>query len=115
MAQQWSFGRKLAAGFGIAVAFTALNGFISVQAMHEVVSAKDAVIDRDARVLIDAAELNAAVEAHVAAFRGFLLTRESRYVDMSGTYQAQVTELFRKLRAHMLEARDDIPALETEY
>ena len=35
MARQWSFGNKLAAGFGIAVAFTALNGFISVKAMQD--------------------------------------------------------------------------------
>lgn len=115
MAQPWSFGRKLAAGFGIALAFTGVNGLMSVQAMREVVAAKDAVIDHEAGALVDAAELDAAIELQVGALGGYLLTRESRYVDTSLQAQSQALELLRQLRAHSPEAQSDLDAMETAY
>jgi methyl-accepting chemotaxis protein len=115
MADQWSFGRKLAAGFGIAVAFTALNGIISVRAMQDVVAAKDAVIDRDARALIEAAELETEFESQVSAVRGYLLTTESRYTDTIVQSKLKVAELLRKLKARLPDQQADIDAIGTAH
>jgi methyl-accepting chemotaxis protein len=115
MVEQWSFGRKLAAGFGIAVAFTALNGFISVQAMSEVVEAKDLVIDREARAIVEAAELETTFEIQVGSVRGYLLTKESRYVDNILEARTAAAELFRKLKARLPNEKHDIEAIENAH
>lgn len=115
MAERWSFGRKLAIGFGIAVAFTAINGFISVEAMHEVVSAKDAVIDRDARALVAAAELGTAIEQQVGELRGYLLTREQRYVDQLILTKTKVSDLVRKLKTLLPDEAKEIEGIEAAH
>jgi methyl-accepting chemotaxis protein len=115
MSERWSFGRKLAAGFGVAVAFTALNGFISVQAMQDVVAAKDLVIDRDAKALGEAAELESAFEGQVSALRGYLLTMESRYVDNLLESKSKVAELLRSLKQRLPDEQADIGAIDVAH
>ncbi len=115
MNRTWSFGRKLAAGFSVAVAFTALNGWLSVAAMSEVVEAKDRVIDRYARALIEASELETVAEQQVGALRGFLLTGESRYLDDSVASKKRFRELMQSLKDRRPDVLSDLNAIEVAH
>jgi methyl-accepting chemotaxis protein len=115
MAQHWSFGRKLAAGFGVAVAFTAINGLLSVMAMRDVVDAKDRVIDGETRALVGAATLETAVEQHVSALRGYLLTAESRYADELVVAQTRFLDVIRGLKAELPSDVAELSVIEASH
>jgi methyl-accepting chemotaxis protein len=115
MAHEWSFGSKLAVGFGIAVAFTAINGVLSVKAMHDVIEAKDRVIDRDVRVLIDAGQLETAATEQVASLRGFLLTGEARYTDQASAAHSNFLEVLRDLKGNLPDAEHVLSAIEKAH
>ena len=73
--RRWTFGQRIALGFGLTVALTAIIGVVSVLALRTVVQDKDRVIDVDARALIDAHALVAARHRKASATRQFFLTR----------------------------------------
>jgi methyl-accepting chemotaxis protein len=81
MTENWTFGRKLATGFGAAVVLVILIGVVAIQALRSVVSSKDRVINVDAVQLREAETLQTARERTGSGARGFLLTREERYVE----------------------------------
>ncbi len=81
MTSSWTFGQKLAAGFGLVVLLTVSMGVISFQALRMVVSSKDHVIDVTAQNLIDAARMQASMQREASNTRGFLLTKEDIYMD----------------------------------
>lgn len=80
MSRQWTFGRKIAAGFLVMVVLNVAVGLIATLTLRSVVSSKDDVIDRNARLLVDAEKLEAASLGTSVAARGFLLTGEERFV-----------------------------------
>ncbi|MEW6777711.1 MAG: methyl-accepting chemotaxis protein [Bdellovibrionota bacterium] len=80
MTQDWTFGRKLGAGFAIIVALSVTIGIVAVYALRGVVESKDRVIDVNGKLLIDAEALQATVEKKVTTARGYLLTREEEFL-----------------------------------
>ena len=107
MGRSWTFGRKLGAGFAVVVALALLSGVVSTLSLRSVVKGKDLVITTNAQSLIEAERLRAANEAKSAANRGFLFTRNERFLQERAAAQSEISRqnpsmpdsLSRRLRA----------------
>src|ERR1035438_4289337 len=81
MIRSWTFQRKVTAGFAVMVGLAAIIAGIAVYALHTVVNSRDHLHAVNARNLTDAQRLLADSSEYVAAFRGFLLLTEDRFLD----------------------------------
>ncbi|MET0388069.1 MAG: methyl-accepting chemotaxis protein, partial [Polyangiales bacterium] len=115
MTRNWSFGRKLAAGFALAVVFTVLCGVVSVSALRGVIAAKDDVIRGPQRALVSAAMLEVAVEMKSGAVRGFMLTGVQRYADESLQGERQFERTLGELVLQAGQADREIEQLREAY
>lgn len=106
MADTWTFGRKIAAGFALVVAISALSGLVSVSTLRKVVETKDHVIDVNARNLVHAGSLGVAIEFKAAAFRGYLLTREPAYLQKADEARKEIQGILAILKERASEKED---------
>jgi methyl-accepting chemotaxis protein len=106
MAGTWTFGQKIAAGFALVVAISALSGLVSISTLRKVVETKDRVIDLNARNLVYAGSLGVAIEYKSAAFRGYLLTRESVYLQKADEGRKETQGLLAILKQRASEKED---------
>lgn len=130
MTHSWSFQRKVSAGFGVMVLLAAITAAVAVLSLRSVVASKDRVITVNSENLISAARLDGTVERQAAAFRGFMVSAEDRFLAQRNTatvaFQAVVTELegrgisseatallgdVRRADAELLASQDRIVAL----
>src|SRR5258706_13141825 len=97
MARSWAFGKKIGAGFAAVVVLSMLISAIAVYALKTVVASKDHVLEVNAQNLVDAEKLRGATERKGGAVRGYLLTREERFLDQlksaRGDFGATTTRL----------------------
>ena len=94
MTKNWTFSRRIVAGFSAMVVLIIAVGLISVVALNSVVSSKDHVINVNYRLLLDAQSLSTANSQANAANRGFLLTGENTYLtELKTARQAFQTNL----------------------
>jgi methyl-accepting chemotaxis protein len=117
MGQQWSFGRKLGAGFAVSVLLTVLVSYVAISSLRTVVAVKDRVLEENARSLVDAQRLETLAESRISAVRGFLIGRESALLDELAAARAeseQVTErlLARGERRTLMQA---VQAADTDF
>lgn len=75
-----SLSRQVAIALAVPVAMTVLLVAIAALALNRVIDVKDTVIERDARLVIDAHRLDLAVSDRSVAVRNFLLTGDQRYL-----------------------------------
>ena len=106
MARSWTFGKKIAAGFAAVVVLSMLISAISVYALKAVVAGKDRVLEVNAQNLIDAERLRGITERKGGAVRGYLLTREERFLDQLKSAGADFEAITTRLRA-MANADED--------
>jgi len=106
MGRSWSFGQKLGAGFAVIVAMALLGGVISILSLRSVVNGKDLVITTYARYLIDAERLRAATKAMSAANRGYLFTRDDRFLEERSSALSEFAAILARLRTQV-EAEED--------
>ncbi len=81
MKSAWTFSQKVAAGFAVVVVLAVLISLVAVYALVAVAAAKDGVLTGSVRNRLEAEKMQGAVEWRSSAARGFLLTREPRFVD----------------------------------
>jgi methyl-accepting chemotaxis protein len=81
MNRTWSFGRKIASGFAVTVLLTVMVGFIGIRALDQVVEAKDRVLEDNAKATTIAREIEVAAEQRVASVRGYIITRDPKYLE----------------------------------
>lgn len=98
MRRQWTFGRKLAAGFAAVVLLSLLTGAVTVGALDTVVSGKDHVIDIGVQGLVEAQQLRVAVEHKSSASRGYLLTGDDRFQTEIAAARADFDRAVQSLR-----------------
>jgi methyl-accepting chemotaxis protein len=98
MARNWTFGRKVGAGFALIVMLAVAIGVVALYALRSVVASSDRVITGIAPVLIDAEKLDGLQAASSAAARGFLLTREERFLDQLKAVRAESDATVARLR-----------------
>jgi len=97
MIRFWTFQKKVTAGFAVMVGLTALTTAIAVYALQTVVASKDRVVNINALNLTNAAKLQAVSNEYTAAFRGFLLLMEDRFLDQRRNAADAFEETFRRL------------------
>ncbi len=97
MGRRWTFGEKLAMGFGITAMLAIVMAGIAVYALNRVVASKDRVLAVNAQNLIDAAKLQTAAARKAAAVRGYMLSGDPKYLEQ----QNEARQLFlANLGAH---------------
>lgn len=92
MTRRWTFGRRIAAGFGVMVALTLVVGVIAVISLRGVATGKDRVIEVDARLLIDARRTEAAANLIAASTRAYFMTGDQTYLDQERQAEEELSE-----------------------
>jgi methyl-accepting chemotaxis protein len=99
MRNNWTFGQRLGAGFALTVALTVAIGAVAVRALKNVAESKDRVILVDAQSLLDAQRLATARAEKSMASRGFLLSRDGRFIDGIQEARADFATVLGRLKA----------------
>ena len=97
MIRSWSFQKKLASGFAVITGLAMVTSAIAFYALRTVVRDKDRVLTVNAQNLIDAAKMDAAASSMAAAFRGYLLTSDDRFLRQRDASRAELADLTRRL------------------
>jgi methyl-accepting chemotaxis protein len=101
MTRSWTFGQKVGGGFALVVALAVVIGAVAIYSLRSVVASKDQVITVNAQNLVDAEKLHSAIEAKVAASRGFLLTREDKFADQMRSARSEVPAALGRLKTRV--------------
>ncbi len=101
MSRNWTFGQKIAGGFGVVVVLAVLIGAVAIYALRTVVASKDRVITTNAQNLIDAERLNGDSDQAVASARGFLLTGDQRYLERLQQARADADSAVDRLKRNV--------------
>lgn len=99
MVRSWTFGKKIAAGFAAIVVLSMLISAVAAYALSSVVASKDRVLEVNAQGLIDAEKVRATAERKGGAMRGFLLTREERFLEQLLDVRADFSTTIGRLKA----------------
>jgi methyl-accepting chemotaxis protein len=81
MMRNWTFVRRIVAGFTVMVVLIVAVGVVAVISLNGVVSSKDRVINVNAHLLYVAETLSNSVNEKQSANRAFLLTGDPKYLD----------------------------------
>src|SRR5688572_6410832 len=98
MTRHWTFGLRIGAGFAATTALAMTIGIVAILALASVVESKDRVIHVIAVLLADAEELRAWAERKGGESRGFLLTRDERFLTGMREARNQFTQTTEGLR-----------------
>src|SRR4030088_2734008 len=98
MIRHWTFGQKVGAGFAVTVALSVTIGAGALYPLRGVVEAKDRVIRVNAQLLIEGQKIYASVERKGGAGRGFLLTKEERFVIEMKNARAEFAAVMSQLK-----------------
>jgi len=99
MNQHWTFGQRIGAGFALIVILATAIGGIAVYALRNVVASKDRVINVNARLLMGAEEIRSLAERKGGEARGFILTRDERFLGGLRDTRTQLTQAVEALRS----------------
>ncbi|MDG6997665.1 MAG: CHASE3 domain-containing protein [Nitrososphaerota archaeon] len=101
MTKDWTFGRRIAAGFSLMVLLTVAVGIMSALTLNQVISSSNRVINVNSRLLIDAQSMRADMGEASAAARGFLLTGYQSYLQdriaQDQAFSSEVNNLVSKI------------------
>lgn len=100
MARSWTFGRKVGMGFAAVVGLAVVIAAVAVFALRSTVEGKDRVIETYGQNLIDIERLRTSAEQKVAAYRGFLLSREEGLLDAAIVSRSEFIALLGRLRTN---------------
>jgi methyl-accepting chemotaxis protein len=120
MNRSWTFGKKIAAGFAAVIVLSILISAIAVYALKTVVASKDRVIEVNAQNLVLAEKLRGTIEGRSAAARGYLLTREERFLEQMKSARTDFATTITRLKTalHTDEGKrliDLVERAEAEY
>jgi CHASE3 domain sensor protein len=102
MVRYWTFGQKVAASIALLVALVIVIGIVAFVALGSVVASKDHVIDVDAQLLIDAQQVFALRESKGSDARGFLLTRDERFVTLMQDARTELGAVLDRMQRNVL-------------
>src|SRR5688572_29159087 len=98
MTRHWTFGQRITAGFAVTVTLGIVIGGIALYSLRAVVASKDRVIDVNVQILGAVQELRSQAERKGGEARGFLLTREERFLTGMRNARAQLIQVAERLR-----------------
>ncbi len=97
MAKQWTFGKKVGAGFAVGVALTTLVGAISIFSLRSVVAVKDNLIAVNAEILVEAERLSGENARKSGAVLRFLLTGDQQALLQLKDFREEVQGILDRL------------------
>lgn len=103
MTRHWTFGRKIGGGFALIVVLAIVIGALSIYALRNVAAIKDQVITENLPLRLGAERLNSARGDKSAAFRGFLVTGDEKYLGEIGEARDQIASIIAALRGKTSE------------
>jgi methyl-accepting chemotaxis protein len=98
MKRQRTLGTQLGLGFATIMLLAIATGVVSILTLRTVVDAKDDVIVTDAPKAIDTQTMRAMLERKSAAARGYLLTREARFLQTVADMRREIVSLAERIR-----------------
>lgn len=103
MKVNWTFGRKISAGFALVVTLTLIMGCVGLLALQQVVTGKDQIISHLGRDLVDAERMRAAMQSEVASVRGYLLSGQARYLEAARAADAEFASAMDRIQERGLD------------
>jgi methyl-accepting chemotaxis protein len=118
--EQWTFNRRLGAGFASIMVLAVVLGLVAVLALRSVVDSKDDVITHDAPRLTALVGLKALIESKASSGRGYLLSGDARHLEEVTATRAELTTQIAKLRERassedLRRKLDGLSVLEQEH
>lgn len=99
MNRNWTFGKQLAAGYGLMLVFVLIISTVAVFALRSAVNSQARVISVNAQMLIDVERMNVSTERMVATLRGYVITPEQRFLDNHAKARQEFELLKERARA----------------
>jgi methyl-accepting chemotaxis protein len=114
MEKNWTFGRRLGAGYAVMVLIVLVLSAIAILALRGAVESKDRVINVDAAIQIEAQRLSALDERITSLQRAYWLSRESPRLDQIRLEREKFDAALTKLESMIYtdEARRLVGAIE---
>lgn len=100
-----TFGKKLAAGFGLILGLTVVIAVTSVGALAFVVNSNNKVIAKATDNLVGAQRLETTMESRISDYRAFLLNGQQQYLDMTNNDRAAFLNQVIALRNLLTDPR----------
>lgn len=114
MGKSWTFGQKLAAGFGAVVFLAVCMAVVSYFSLQLVTAQQDEVITRNAQNLIDAERVSVLFERVKGAYRGSLLTKNERFSQTLTKTKTDFRTLMGQIKERELSTQDHQQLLDIE-
>jgi methyl-accepting chemotaxis protein len=103
-----TYGKKLAAGFGLALGLTVLIAATSVGALALVVNSNNRVIAAATDNLAGAQRLETTMESRISDYRAYLLTGQQTYLDLTNKSRADFLNQVVALRGQLTDRRSRV-------
>jgi methyl-accepting chemotaxis protein len=100
-----TFGKKLAAGFGLTLGLTVVIAVTSVAALAFVVNSNNKVIARATDNLSGAQRLETTMESRISDYRAFLFNGQQQYLDLTNGDRAEFLKQIVALRGLLTDQR----------
>ena len=115
-----TFGKKLAAGFGLTLGLTVVIAATSVGGLAFVVNSNNKVIAAATDNLAGAQRLETTMESRISDYRAFLLNGQQQYLDLTNNDRTAFLAQIVKLRGRLVDQRartliDQVSAAEAAH
>jgi methyl-accepting chemotaxis protein len=100
-----TFGKKLAAGFGLTLGLTVVIAATSVAALAFVVNSNNRVIAAATDNLVGGQRLETTMESRISDYRAYLLTGQQNYLDLTDNDRAAFLSQVVALRTMLVDQR----------
>jgi methyl-accepting chemotaxis protein len=97
MINNWTFGRKLATGYGVMALLAVAISVVAVLTLRSAVGSQERVINVNAEILIQAERMNTIAAQMAATVRGYLLSAEPRFEEQHRTQREQFGKVAARL------------------
>lgn len=101
-----SFGKRVAAGFGLVTALTVAIGLAGVMSVRDITASKDRIIRVEARGMVELEALRAEVERKSAMVRAYLLTRDGEALAAVRQTRQEFKRLLGRLKSYTVDAEN---------
>jgi methyl-accepting chemotaxis protein len=100
-----TFGKKLAAGFGLTLGLTVIIAATSVAALAFVVNSNNEVIASATDNLVGAQRLETTMESRISDYRAYLLNGQQQYLTLTNNDRTEFLQEVEALRATLTDPR----------
>jgi methyl-accepting chemotaxis protein len=98
MNQNWTFGKQLAAGYGLMLLFVLIISMVAIFALRSAVNSQERVISINGQVLVEVERMHVSTEKMVSTVRGYVISPEQRFIDNLAKARNDFDELKDRLR-----------------